>query len=171
MSNLSKQRQLAIANRHIAEAQARIAQQAQAVRQLKADGRDTTAAQDRLGVLRQSLDATKAHREQIIASCRARQTEGQAAHGSASFPGPKNTQQSACRLCRLSSGRVAGRLLVLLGLRRRLAGVLGILGYGWAAPQGWSWRSNAAGGARFRRTTPDPVSPARLFCKERLIAS
>ena len=66
MSNLSKQRQLAIANRHIAEAQARIAQQAQAVRQLKADGRDTTAAQDLLGVLRQSLDAMKAHREQIM---------------------------------------------------------------------------------------------------------
>jgi hypothetical protein len=66
MPNLSKQRQLAIANRHIAEAQARIAQQAQAVRQLKADGRDTTAAQDLLGVLRQSLDAMNAHREQIM---------------------------------------------------------------------------------------------------------
>ena len=69
MPNLSKQRQLAIANRHIAEAQARIAQQAQAVRQLKADGRDTTAAQDLLGVLRQSLDAMNAHREQSANWC------------------------------------------------------------------------------------------------------
>ena len=66
MSNLSKQRPAGGANRHIAEAQARIAQQAQAVRQLKADGRDTTAAQDLLGVLRHSLDAMKAHREQIM---------------------------------------------------------------------------------------------------------
>jgi hypothetical protein len=33
-------------------------------------------------------------------------------------------------------GCVAGRLLLLLGLRRRRAGVPGILGHGWAAPGG-----------------------------------
>jgi hypothetical protein len=33
-------------------------------------------------------------------------------------------------------GRVAGRLLLLLGLGRCRAGVLGVLGHGWTAPRG-----------------------------------
>ena len=69
MTGLSKQRQrqhLAIADRHIAEGAARIAQQAELARKLDEGGHNTTEAKDLLRVLQQSLDAFKAHRDQIF---------------------------------------------------------------------------------------------------------
>jgi hypothetical protein len=69
MAGLSKQRQrqyLATADRHIAEGAAQIAQQAEIVRELGADGHDTTLANDLLGVMRRNLDVMNAHRQQIV---------------------------------------------------------------------------------------------------------
>ena len=68
MAGLSKQRQrnLAIADRHIAEGEARIAQQAEIVRELGSDGHDTILANDLLGVMRRNLDVMNAHRQQIV---------------------------------------------------------------------------------------------------------
>src|SRR5690606_5340010 len=44
-------------------------------------------------------------------------------------------------------GRMAGRLLLLLGLRRRRAGVPGVLGHGWVAPAGKSCGERTRRGA------------------------
>ena len=67
MTAFSKLRQdLAAADRHIAEGQARIAQQADVVCALDADGHDTTDAQNLLRVMQESLDAMNAHRQQIV---------------------------------------------------------------------------------------------------------
>ena len=69
MAGLSKQRQrqyLATADRHIAEGEARLAQQAEIVRELGADGHNTTLANDLLGVMRRNLDVMNAHRQQIV---------------------------------------------------------------------------------------------------------
>jgi hypothetical protein len=57
---------LATANRHIAESQARIDQQAKLVSKLAADGYNTTTAQSVLRLLQRNLDVLKAHRQQIV---------------------------------------------------------------------------------------------------------
>ena len=55
MAAFSKLRQeLATADRHMAEAQARVAHQAEVVRELDADGHNTAEAQDLLRVLQQA---------------------------------------------------------------------------------------------------------------------
>ena len=57
MAALSKQRQdLATADRHIAEGEARIAQQAEIVRELGADGHDTANARSLLRFMQRNLD-------------------------------------------------------------------------------------------------------------------
>jgi hypothetical protein len=67
MTAFSKLRQdLAAADRHIAEGQARIAQQAHVLCALDEDGQDTTDAQNLLRVMQESLDAMTAHRRQIV---------------------------------------------------------------------------------------------------------
>jgi hypothetical protein len=67
MTAFSKLRQdLAAADRHIAEGQARIAQQADVVCALDADGDETTDAQNLLRVMQESLDAMNAQRQQIV---------------------------------------------------------------------------------------------------------
>jgi hypothetical protein len=67
MPAFSKLRQdLAAADRHIAEGQARIAQQADVLCALNEDGQDTTDAQNLLRVMQESLDAMNAHRQQIV---------------------------------------------------------------------------------------------------------
>jgi hypothetical protein len=57
---------LATANRHIVEAQARIAQQAKLVNELDADGCDTTGAKNLLWLLQRNLDVMNAHRQRIM---------------------------------------------------------------------------------------------------------
>ena len=57
---------LATANRHIAESQVRVNCQVELARKLDEGGHDTIEAQDLLRVLQQSLDAFKAHRDQIF---------------------------------------------------------------------------------------------------------
>jgi hypothetical protein len=60
----------------MAEAQARVDQQAKVARELGADGHDATEARELLRVLQQNLDAIKAHREQIFRELsRARATD------------------------------------------------------------------------------------------------
>jgi hypothetical protein len=67
MAAFSKLRQeLAVADRDVADGQARIARQAEILCELDADGQDTTDAQNLLRVLQQSLDAMNAHRQQIV---------------------------------------------------------------------------------------------------------
>ena len=58
--------ELAIADRDVTEGQERIARQAEVVRELSADGHDTSDAQNLLRVMQQSLDAVTAHRQQIV---------------------------------------------------------------------------------------------------------
>jgi hypothetical protein len=57
---------LATANRHIAEGQVQIAQQARLVRALDADGYDTRNAQNLLMIMRRNLDVMNTHREYIL---------------------------------------------------------------------------------------------------------
>jgi hypothetical protein len=57
---------LATANRHIAKSKVRVNCQAELARKLDEGGHDTTEAQSLLRVLQESLDAVKAHREQIF---------------------------------------------------------------------------------------------------------
>jgi hypothetical protein len=67
MTAFSKLRQdLAAADRHIAEGQARIAQQADVLCALDEAGQDTTDAQNLLRVMQESLDAMNAQRQQIV---------------------------------------------------------------------------------------------------------
>ena len=67
MAALSKQRQdLATADRHIAEGEARIAQQGEIVRELGADGHDTANARSMLRFMQRNLDVMNAHRQQIM---------------------------------------------------------------------------------------------------------
>ena len=58
--------ELAIADRDVTEGQERIARQAEVVRELRADGHDTSDAQNLIRVMQQSLDAVTAHRQQIV---------------------------------------------------------------------------------------------------------
>ena len=60
------QQDLATADRHIAEGQARIAQQAKLVGELDADGHDTTSAQNLLRIMQRNLDVMNAHRQTIM---------------------------------------------------------------------------------------------------------
>jgi hypothetical protein len=52
--------------RHLAEGQARIVRQAELVRELYADGHDTTFATKRLLVLAANLDEMESRRQQIV---------------------------------------------------------------------------------------------------------
>jgi hypothetical protein len=52
--------------RHLAEAQARIARQAEFVRELDADGHDTTFGAKRLLVMAANLNEMEGHRKQIL---------------------------------------------------------------------------------------------------------
>jgi hypothetical protein len=67
MTAFSKLRHdLAAADRHIAESQARIAQQADALCALDEAGQDTIDAQNLLRVMQDSLDGMNAQRQQIV---------------------------------------------------------------------------------------------------------
>jgi hypothetical protein len=57
---------LAAADRHIAESQERIAQQAKLVSGLEAEGYDTTNAQNLLRLLQRNLELMNAHRRRIM---------------------------------------------------------------------------------------------------------
>jgi hypothetical protein len=59
-------RELARSEQDIAEGQARIARQAEFVRELDADGHDTTFGAKRLIVMAANLNEMKEHRQQII---------------------------------------------------------------------------------------------------------
>jgi hypothetical protein len=67
MADVSKLvEELAVADRDIAEAHARINQQGQVLREPDVDGHDTTEAEDLLRVLRESLDAMQGYRGHIF---------------------------------------------------------------------------------------------------------
>jgi hypothetical protein len=59
-------RDLATADRHIAESRERIAQQAKLVSGLEAEGYDTTGAQNLLRLLQRNLDLLNTHRERMM---------------------------------------------------------------------------------------------------------
>jgi uncharacterized coiled-coil protein SlyX len=64
---VSKLRQdLATADRHIAQGEARIAQQGKVVRELDADGHNTTEAQSLLRLMQRNLNVMNAHRQEIV---------------------------------------------------------------------------------------------------------
>jgi hypothetical protein len=60
------EQELARSDRHLAEGQARIAGQAAVVRELHADGHDTTFAAKRLFVLATNLEGMERRRAQIV---------------------------------------------------------------------------------------------------------
>jgi hypothetical protein len=60
------QQELTQSERYLAEGQARIARQAEFVRELYADGHDTTFAAKRLLVLAANVDGIERHREHIV---------------------------------------------------------------------------------------------------------
>jgi hypothetical protein len=60
------QQELARSERHLAEGQARIARQGELVRELYAEGHDTTFAAKRLFVLAANLNGVERRREQIV---------------------------------------------------------------------------------------------------------
>jgi hypothetical protein len=67
MGRFSELRQeLAQSERYLAEGAARIARQAEFVRELYAEGHDTSFAAKRLLVLAANLDGIERHREQIV---------------------------------------------------------------------------------------------------------
>jgi hypothetical protein len=68
------QQELAQSERHFAEGQARIARQAEFVRELYAYGHDTTFAAKRLLVLAANLNGMARHREEIERELSAAQT-------------------------------------------------------------------------------------------------
>jgi hypothetical protein len=59
-------RELARSERDVAEGQARIARQAELVRELDADGHDTTFSAKRLLVMVANLNQMERHRQQIV---------------------------------------------------------------------------------------------------------
>jgi hypothetical protein len=67
---------LAAADRHIAEAQARIAQQAEIVRELGADGHDTANARSLLRFMQRNLGVMNSHRQQILRELSCASDEG-----------------------------------------------------------------------------------------------
>jgi hypothetical protein len=68
------QQELAQSERYLAEGAARFARQAEFVRELYAEGHDTTFAAKRLLVLAANLDGIARHREQIVHQLSAAQT-------------------------------------------------------------------------------------------------
>jgi hypothetical protein len=68
------QQELAQSERYLAEGAARIARQAEFVRELYAEGHDTSFAAKRLLVLAANLDGIERHREQIVHKLSAVQT-------------------------------------------------------------------------------------------------
>jgi hypothetical protein len=66
MAALSQLRQnLATADRHITEGEARIARQAKVVRELDADGHNTTLAEALLRAMQRNVDLMNVHRQLI----------------------------------------------------------------------------------------------------------
>jgi hypothetical protein len=70
------QQELTQSERHLAEGQARIARQAEFVRELYADGYDTTFAAKRLLVLAANLDGIGRQRDQLVRALSAARKEG-----------------------------------------------------------------------------------------------
>ena len=77
MGALSKlRRDLATADRHIAEGEARIAQQAEIVRELGADGHDTANERSLLRFMQRNLDVMNVHRQLIVRELSCASDEG-----------------------------------------------------------------------------------------------
>jgi hypothetical protein len=68
-------RELARSERDVAEGQARIARQAELVRELDADGHDTTFSAKRLLVMLANLNQMERHRQQIVRELSASQRQ------------------------------------------------------------------------------------------------
>lgn len=68
MDRQMEARHLVLADRHIAEGEARIIRQADLVERLGASGASTEAAEDFLDLLRHTLIGWRAHRELIVAT-------------------------------------------------------------------------------------------------------
>ncbi len=67
MAEIAKLRaELAVADRHVAECQGRIARQVELVRELENDGHDTKEAENLLQVTKEGLPAIEAHRQHIV---------------------------------------------------------------------------------------------------------
>jgi hypothetical protein len=64
---MTPQEELALADRHIAEGEARILRQRTLVAELEVDGHDTSLAEALLGTMEQSLVVLHAHRRLILA--------------------------------------------------------------------------------------------------------
>ena len=77
MAALSKLRQdLATADRHITEGEARIAQQAKIVRELDADGHNTNLAKALLRLMQRNVDVMNVHRQLIVRELSCASDEG-----------------------------------------------------------------------------------------------
>ena len=77
MAALSKQRQdLTTADRHIAEGEARIAEQGEIVRELRADGHDTANGRSLLRLMQRNLDVMNVHRQLIMRELSCASDEG-----------------------------------------------------------------------------------------------
>ena len=59
-------KQLAAVERHVAEVKGRVARQAEAVAQLRAEDRDAAEGEAMLGAVRQSLELLREHRERFL---------------------------------------------------------------------------------------------------------
>jgi hypothetical protein len=57
---------LEIATRHVAEAEERCARQRALIEEMKADGQDTTGAENMLRLLEQSLDLIREHQQRLL---------------------------------------------------------------------------------------------------------
>jgi hypothetical protein len=66
MAKLTLQEELAQADRHIAEGEARLARQADLIARMVADGRDTALPEELLDTMERTLAAMRAHRELIL---------------------------------------------------------------------------------------------------------
>ena len=77
MGALSKlRRDLATADRHIAEGEARITQQAKVVRELDADGHNTNLAKALLRLMKRNVDVMNVHRQFIVRELSCASDEG-----------------------------------------------------------------------------------------------
>lgn len=65
-----EQEHLRMARRHLTEGEARVARQAELVRELEADGHPAELARDLLRVFRETLDQMRAHRAYLEAETR-----------------------------------------------------------------------------------------------------
>jgi hypothetical protein len=113
MAAFSKLHQdLATANRHIAESQASIAQQAKVVSELDADGYDPTNARNLLRLLQRNLEVMNTHPSRSCTSCRAVKTSNlrpAARQPQPGGPGPIRISD-ASRICTTRPGacRIGG---------------------------------------------------------------